>query len=124
MLTPVSTMSLRGLHWSPAEKKFARRAFDQALKLALARAMADFKAKATAVATPSEMWDIEDYLRLQRHEIDAMFDYRYSQLILVFARLIREGYLDESSLAGLSEEKLGLIRSALGLDDWGIRRVD
>jgi hypothetical protein len=29
-------MNLRDLHWSPAEKKFARRAFDQALKLALA----------------------------------------------------------------------------------------
>jgi hypothetical protein len=117
-------MNLRDLHWSPAEKKFARRAFDQALKLALARAMADFKARATAVATPSAMWDIEDHLRLKRHEIDAMFDYRYSQLILVFARLIREGYLDESSLAGLSEEKLGLIRSALGLDDRGTRRLD
>lgn len=104
-------MSVRDLHWSPAEKKIARRAFDQALDLALARVMAEFKVRANAVSTPSEMWDIEDYLRRQRREIDAMFDYRYSQLILVFARLVHEGYLDESLLAGLSEEKRELIRS-------------
>lgn len=56
---------------------------------------------------------MEDYLRRQRREIDDMFDYRYSQLILVFARLIREGYLDENLLDGLSEEKREQVRSIL-----------
>ncbi len=42
-----------------------------------------------------------------------MFDYRYSQLLHVFARLVRQGYLDESRLAGLSEEKREIIRSFL-----------
>jgi len=32
-----------------------------------------------------------------------MFDYRYSQLPLVFARLIREGHLEEGLLAGIAE---------------------
>ncbi|WP_308163289.1 hypothetical protein [Bradyrhizobium sp. SRL28] len=49
----------------------------------------------------------------QRREIDETFDYRYSQLPLVFARLIREGHLDESLLSGLSEEKREIIRSFL-----------
>jgi len=106
-------MSINDLYWSPAEKKIARRAFDQALNSALARVMAEFKARANAATTPSEMWDIEDYLCRQRREIDATFDYRYSQLILVFARLIDDGYLDEALLAGLSEEKRELIRSFL-----------
>jgi hypothetical protein len=101
------------LKWSPSEKKIARRAFETALESALAKVMAEFKRKANAAATPSEMWGIEDYLRQQRREIDETFDYRYSQLPLVFARLIREGHLDESLLSGLSEEKREMIRSFL-----------
>jgi hypothetical protein len=106
-------MSFHDLRWSPAEKKVARRAFDTALESALAKVMAEFKIKANSATTPSAMWEIEDYLRRQRREIDAMFDFRYSQLPLVFARLIREGHLDESLLAGLSKEKRELIRSFL-----------
>jgi hypothetical protein len=106
-------MMFRDLKWSPSEKKIARRAFDTALESALARVMAEFKRKANTVSTPSEMWEIEDYLHQQRREIDETFDYRYSQLPLVFARLIREGRLDEGLLAGLSEEKREVIRSFL-----------
>jgi DNA-binding MarR family transcriptional regulator len=99
--------------WSPSEKKIARAAFETALEAALAKAMAEFKRKANAVSTPSEMWGIEDFIRQQRREIDKLFDYRYSQLLLVFAHLIREAHLDESLLAGLSEEKREIIRSFL-----------
>lgn len=109
--------------WSPSEKKIARRALDTALESALAKVMADFKRKADAATTPSEMWEIEDYLRQQRREIDETFDYRYSQLPLVFARLIREGHLDESLLSGLSEEKYEIIRSFLAFAAKGWRRA-
>jgi hypothetical protein len=104
---------MSGIEWSASEKKIARRAFDAALGVALARILTEFKAKAAQAATPSEMWDLEDYLRQQRKHIDGLFDYRYSQLTLVFAAAIREGYLDEGSLAGLSEEKLEDIRRPL-----------
>jgi DNA-binding MarR family transcriptional regulator len=103
----------RDVKWSSSEKKIARSAFDTALESALAKVMAEFKRKANAASTPSEMWEIENYLRQQRQEIDELFDYRYSQLPLVLARLIREAHLDESLLAGLSEEKLEIIRSFL-----------
>ncbi len=93
------------LKWSPSEKKVARSAFDAALEAALGKAITDFKNKASAVATFSDMWEIEDYLRQQRRNLDQMFDYRYSQLIVVFASLIREGYLDEKLLVGLSQDK-------------------
>jgi hypothetical protein len=99
--------------WTPSEKKIARRAFEAALDAALARILTEFKAKAAQVATPSEMWDLEEYLRRQRKQIDTKFDYRYSQLTFIFAVLIHEGYLDEGSLAGLSEDKLDDIRHVL-----------
>jgi hypothetical protein len=101
------------LEWSPREKKIARRAYDDALESALAKIMSEFKARAAVAAGPSDMWDVEAYLCRKRQEIDKTFDYRYSQLILVFARLIREGHMDESGLTGLSDEKLAAIRHLL-----------
>lgn len=106
-------MSARDIEWSPKEKKIARRAFDAALAETLAKTMAEFKRRANEAATPDEMWAVEDYLRQRRNEINAAFDYRYSQLPFVFARLIQDGSLDETRLAGLAEEKLKLIRSLL-----------
>jgi hypothetical protein len=97
-------------NWSAAEKKVARRAFDAAVQSALAAIMAEFKAKAAAVTTPADMWDLEDYLRTRRRRFAELFDYRYSQLPLVFAQLVCEGYLDEAQLVGLSADKLEEIR--------------
>jgi hypothetical protein len=96
--------------WTASEKKIARRAFEAALESALARIMVEFKAKAAAAATPSDIWEVGDWLRKRRREIDELFDYRYSQLPLVFARLIVEGHLDEGRLTGLAEDKLEEIR--------------
>jgi photoprotection regulator FRP-like protein len=106
-------MVMRDLKWSASEKKIAHRVYEAACESMLATVVADFKAKAAAVATPSEMWAIEDHLHQQRRKIDEIFDYRYSQLPLVFARLIGEGHLDEAQLSGLSEEKLEIIRRFL-----------
>jgi hypothetical protein len=59
------------------------------------------------------MWALEDYLRQRRRDIDDIFDYRYSRLLMVFAPLIHEGHLDEARLSDLSEEKLEIIRRLL-----------
>jgi hypothetical protein len=56
------------------------------------------------------MWALEGYLREKRTGIDRKYDYRYSQLIVVFGHLLREGRIQEAQLAGLSEEKLVEIR--------------
>lgn len=103
--------------WSAAEKKIARRAFESARAKVLDRLVADFKARAQAAETPSDVWEIEDFLRHRRREIDELLDYRYSQLPLVFARLVREGYLDPAALAGVSDDKLTLVRSFPSLPD-------
>jgi hypothetical protein len=103
-------LNQQDIKWSGSEKKIARRAFEAALDAALERVMSEFKARAVAVATPSDMWDIENYLRQQRRSIDDLFDYRYSQLCFVLAQLIILGHLDERQLAGLSGEKLDIIR--------------
>lgn len=96
--------------WSDSEKKIARSAYEAARQAVLARTLAEFKAKAAAATDIDDMWSIVDESRQRRQELEELLDYRYSQLPLVFARLILEGYLDERQLAGLAEDKLEEIR--------------
>jgi hypothetical protein len=104
-----------GFNWSDSEKKLARRVFEAALAAELAEVIADFKARAASAAEPDDLWTIEEHLRRKRLEIDRKYDYRYSQLILVFGHLLREGRIEEAQLAGLAEEKLGEIRRVASL---------
>ena len=106
---------MHDMKWSESEKKLARRVFEGALAAELAETIADFKARAAAVKAPDDMWEIEERLRNKRLEIDRKYDYRYSQLIFVFGRLLREGRVQEAQLAGLSEEKLDGIRRVASL---------
>lgn len=106
---------MRELTWTQAEKKLSRRAFEVALQAELADVLQDFKARAAAVQTPDDMWPIEHFLSQRRRELDAKYDYRYSQLISVFGRLVREGRLTEAHLAGLSDDKLEFIRRIASL---------
>lgn len=100
------------LKWSEPEKKLARRVFEAALAAELAEVMAEFKARAAA---PDDLWDIQEFLYRSRREIDEKYDYRYSQLILVLGRLLREARIEEAQLAGLSAEKLSSIRRIASL---------
>ena len=96
--------------WSQEEKVIARRAFDMALRQELDDVIRETKARSAQIAQPSDLWDLESYLTQRRTQIDREFDYRYSVLPVVFARLIRTGRLTEHDLDGLAEDKLKFIR--------------
>ena len=74
------------LKWSHAEKTVARRALDLALGKELEALIREAKGRATRIEEPSELWDLESWLRERRREIDRRYDYRYSILPLVFAQ--------------------------------------
>ena len=61
---------------------------------------------ALGINDPPSLWHLLEYLTKKREELDKKYDYRYSVLPLVFARLIQEGWLTKEDLAGLSDEKL------------------
>ena len=103
------------LKWSESEKRLSRRVYDAALEAELAEVMAEFKSRATAVRMPEEMWALEGYLAQRRREIDGKYDYRYSQLLFVFGRLVREGRVKIEQLEGFSEEKLFYIERIVSL---------
>jgi hypothetical protein len=98
------------LRWSEGEKKIARRAFDKALHQELDRVTRTVKQMALAIKEPGDLWKMEHYLTRRRKEIDSLFDYRYSQLPLVFGRLVQTGLLSLEDLQGLGEKKLAYVR--------------
>jgi len=99
--------------WSKGEKAIARRAFEQAYERECTALAGEVRRRAIRIKEPSDMWALHDLLTRERKTTDEKYDYRYSVLIFVFARLIREGLLDEAELAGLAEEKLAKINLIL-----------
>jgi hypothetical protein len=97
--------------WSKSEKAIARTAFDAALKRELQDVVRKTKQMANQIKEPAEVWELEHYLTERRKEIDRKYDYRYSQLTLVFGRLLYEKRVGEEELGGLREDKLKPIRS-------------
>jgi hypothetical protein len=103
------------LKWSASEKKIARSAFDTALAAELEELIAEFKARAVAASSGEDLWSIQEYLQHRQREISEKYDYRYSQLPLVFGKLVREGRVRESQVVGLAEDKLSYIRRIASL---------
>ncbi|HOV20785.1 hypothetical protein [Ottowia sp.] len=101
--------------WTHAEKRAARRIYDAALERELAQVMAEFKRRAAAASQPQDMWAVETYLSKAGRDINAKYDYRYSVLEFVFARLLREGRIEDSELHGLSDDRLERIRRIAAL---------
>lgn len=97
--------------WSRSEKAIAHKAFDAALERELQEVIREAKQKAGQIKEPADLWDLEHYLTQRRKELDRKYDYRYSQLDLVFGRLLREKWIDDEDLRGLGEDKLRAIRS-------------
>jgi hypothetical protein len=104
-----------GETWTDGEKKIARRVFEAALHRELAEVMAEFKSRAARAKEPEDVWAVQDYLVQARRDIDKKYDYRYSQLDLVFGRLLREKRIEELELKGLAEETLAYIRRVASL---------
>jgi len=102
---------VRHLKWSHTEKQIARKAFELALDREFQSVIQRAKDMASKIEQPADLWELEHYLTQSRKKIDRTFDYRYSVLIDVFGRLIRERRLSEKELQGLGQEKLKSIRS-------------
>jgi hypothetical protein len=104
---------MNDIKWSKGEKKIARAAFEKAYKRECADIIKKIRAKAKEINEPDGIWGLHDFLTEKREEIDEKYDYRYSRLILVFARLVKSGWLEFNDLNGLAENKIDRIESLL-----------
>jgi len=96
--------------WTKKEKTVARRAFDNAYKRECEEIINRSREIANSASTPDDIWQLYDFLDEKRKEIYIKYDYRYSVLIPVFARLLKEGWITAGDLEGLKEDKLKRIR--------------
>ena len=106
------------VNWSHSEKKLARRLFDAAVQKELAEIITEFKAQAAALSEPDEVWELIARTDQRRRDFDRKYDYRYSQLLRVFAQLLRENRVTEAELQGLGEEKMSLILRTAEILSW------
>jgi len=103
-------MSIYDLKWNADEKKVARAAFDKAYQQEMEEIQNALFEKVAKIKNDKDVWSIHNYLSKRRDKVDNKYDYRYSQLILVFGKLMKEGYLMEEDISGLSEEKIEFIK--------------
>jgi len=96
--------------WSPAEKKAARRAFDEALGRHLSAIIAEARRRMANVVNPPDLWELEAYLTDTRKVINQNYRYRYSDLLRVYSILIRDGWLKEADLVGLRPDKIAEVK--------------
>ena len=104
----------RELHWSHSEKKTARVAFFNALARETAAIRKEVEAMLQRSNEPNAVWDVYEFLSKKLRALERKYDYRYSVLVGVFARLLSEGWIADVDLEGLSTEKLQLIQRIAG----------
>ena len=100
---------MKDFTWSAKEKQLARTVFECAAAAEEQELLARFKTKAAALSTLQDLWALQLAVRESEREYQEKYDYRYSQLILVFGRLVREQRISIDELQGLSEQKLKYI---------------
>jgi hypothetical protein len=100
---------MRDVSWTKQQKQSARKLFDLALNREYAELIE--RINDTKIETPEEVWRLYEILDRKRSEMKEKYDYRYSRLIFLFARLSHERYLSLEELKVLGEEKYEMIRS-------------
>jgi hypothetical protein len=106
---------MRDFDWSKNEKKAATAAFNLALTRELKAIRREAEAMLRNASEDQAVWRLHDYLSQKRRDVAQKYDYRYSVLIFVFGRLLAEGWLAESDLSGIGEEKMEAIKKMISL---------
>jgi len=103
--------------WTKKEKTVARRAFENAYKKECGEIINKIREIANNASKPDDIWRLYDFLDEKIEEINIKYDYRYSVLILVLSRLLKEGWITVNDLEGLGEDKIDRIRHLGGALD-------
>lgn len=91
--------------WSLQEQATAHYCFDLAYERETAGLMQSVRDLANSITTVDDMWHLHDFLSARRHNLDGKYDFRYPFLIMVFAQLVKEGWLQLHELEGLDSLK-------------------
>ena len=97
--------------WSELEQRIARKAFDTAHSRALTSQISEVQLQSALLDSAGALWQLHDYLSIQRHRIEGRFDFRPQAILFLFASLVQDKLLDLAELEGLADGKLAKIRA-------------
>jgi hypothetical protein len=92
--------------WSVNEETIARQAFERAYERALAGLVEHLRDRLTQLNSAESLWELHDFLSIQRHAIEGRFDFREPGLLFVFAGLLKDQLISLEELQGLEAIKL------------------
>jgi hypothetical protein len=95
--------------WTEAEQDVARQAFNQAYQRAVDQLVVAVQARAAALTSADTLWQLHDFLSIERHTMEGRFDFRLDGILFVFASLVKDSLLELDELGGLDAEKLAKI---------------
>jgi hypothetical protein len=102
-------MEVNEIIWSELEQQIAQKAFQNAYQRETNALIQEIREHASVVTELDDIWRLHDFLSARRHDIDGKYDYDYSALLFVFARLLKEEWLQLEELSGLAPSKLAKI---------------
>jgi hypothetical protein len=92
--------------WSPSETEIAKKAFEIAYKRELSTLISAVKDRVNNIQEVEDIWRLHDLLSTKRYELDGKYDYHCPQLVLIFAGLVKDGWLSIDELDGLDQDKI------------------
>jgi len=104
-------MQVNEIIWSEVEQQIAKDAFEKAYQRETNALITQVRKYASEITELDEVWCLHDYLSARRHDIDGKYDYDYSALLFLFARLVKEEWLKLEDLSGLEQSKLAKINA-------------
>lgn len=97
--------------WTASEQSIAREAFDRAYGRAVEQLVVSVRQKSELLNSAETVWQLHDYLSIERHTIEGRFDFRLEGILFIFASLVKDHLLQIEELAGLDAEKLAKIEA-------------
>jgi hypothetical protein len=95
--------------WSASEETIARQAFERAYERALDGLIEHLRDRLPQLNGAESLWELHDFLSIQRHAIEGRFDFREPGLLFVFAGLLKDQLISLDELQGLEAIKLAKI---------------
>lgn len=95
--------------WSEAEQAIAKQAFDRAYGRAIEQLIQTIQHRSSALSSAEAVWELHDFLSIERHTVEGRFDFRLEGILFVFASLVKDDLLQLDELQGLTADKLAKI---------------
>ncbi len=102
-------MQVSEITWSETERKIVREVLQRAYHRETDTLIQVVREEASHITELKDLWKLHDFLSARRFDLDGKYDDRDSEIIFVFARLLKEGWLQLDELQGLAKDKISKV---------------